>query len=97
MTNQYLDPGTAVYDAHGAWVGIVSLRNTPGALLVVQKGRWFPKDVYLPAHAIAYADGEEVRLRLSNSDLKDDGYAYPPATSLSCARSSSLTSTVHGS
>jgi len=76
---QQLDPGTAVYDAQGVWVGIVSLRNTPGASLVIQKGRWFPKDIRLPAHAIERADDEAVYLRLSAVELKSGRYSSPPA------------------
>src|SRR5579875_536674 len=79
MTHQQFDPGTIVYDVHGKWVGIVSLRNTPGETLAVQKGRWFPKDVYLPAVAIARADDEGVHLRLTRSDLQDRKYADGPA------------------
>lgn len=78
MAHQQCDPGTIVYDVHGKWVGIVGLRNTPGATLAVQKGRWFPKDVYLPAAAIARADDEGVHLRLSRADLQDRGYEYAP-------------------
>lgn len=77
MMRQQFDPGTAVYDAHGAWVGIVSLRNAPGAALVVQKGRWFPTDLYMPADAIDHADDEGVYLRLSRADLKGRSYAHP--------------------
>ncbi len=75
---QQLDPGTAVYDARGAWVGIVSPHNAPGASLVIQKGRWFPKDIRLPAHAIERADGEAVYLRLSAVALRRGHDTSPP-------------------
>ena len=67
---QQVAPGTPVYDAGGAWVGIVSLANVPGPSLVVQKGRWFPKNIHLPAGAIRHADEDSVVLRLSGNDLK---------------------------
>ncbi len=74
---QQLDPGTAVYDVQGIWVGIVSLQNTPGALLVIQKGRWFPKDIQLPAHVIERVDDKAVYLRLSAVELKRGRYSPP--------------------
>lgn len=77
MTQQHLDPGTLVFDAEGKWVGIVSLHNTPGSALVVQKGRWFPKNLYLPVQAIDYVDDGGVSLRLSKDDLKNPCYARP--------------------
>lgn len=79
MTQQHLDPGTLVFDAEGKWVGIVSLHNTPGSALVVQKGRWFPKNLYLPVQAIDYVDDGGVSLRLSKDDLKNPRYVQPLA------------------
>ena len=79
MTHQHLDPGTLVYDAEGKWVGIVSLRNTPGSSLVVQKGRWLPKTVYVPVQAIDRVDDGGVSLRLRKDDLKNPCYAQPLA------------------
>lgn len=79
MTQQHLDPGTLVFDAEGKWVGIVSLHNTPGSSLVVQKGRWFPKNLYLPVQDIDRVDDGGVSLRLSKDDLKNPRYAQPPA------------------
>ncbi len=67
---QRLDPGTLVYDADGRWVGIVSPRNTPGPHLVVQRGRLLPRDVSVPASAIARADEDGVTLHLSKRALK---------------------------
>lgn len=67
--NQQIDPGLSVYDAHGVWVGIVALANTPGPSLVVQKGRWLPKNVHLPARVIDRVDEEGVYLRLSKQDV----------------------------
>lgn len=78
MTTQNMDAGTLVYDTHGAWVGIVSLRNAPGPYLAVQKGRLFPKDIYLPCDAIAHTDADGVHLRLPKDALKDRRYAAPP-------------------
>ena len=78
MTHQSFDPGTLVYDAHGKWIGIVSPLNEPGSYLVVQKGRWFPKDLYLPLSSIAHADDEGLYLHLSKVDLTDRGYTLPP-------------------
>lgn len=78
MTHQSFDPGTLVYDAGGAWIGIVSPLNEPGPYLVVQKGRWLPKDLYLPASSVAHADDEGVYLRLSKAELADRGYARRP-------------------
>lgn len=78
MTQQHLDPGTLVFDAEGKWVGIVSLHNTPGPSLVVQKGRWFPKNLYLPAQAIDRVDDAGVFLWLRKDDLKNQSYARAP-------------------
>lgn len=80
MTHQHVDvdPGTLVYDAAGTWVGIVGLRNPHGEYLVVQKGRLFPKDIYLPATAIAMIDGDGVSLHMSKRDLRHSRYGHPP-------------------
>ncbi len=67
---QQAAPGTPVYDADGAWVGIVSLANVPGPSLTVQKGRWFPKNIHLPASTIRHAGEDGVVLGLSRNDLK---------------------------
>jgi hypothetical protein len=86
MTQQHVDPGTPVYDADGRWVGIVSLRNMPGPYLVVQKGRMFPKDIYLPVSVIAHVDDEGICLQLSRDDLKKQSYARPPFESAAMAQ-----------
>ena len=78
MTDQQLDAGTPVYDADGRWVGLVSLRNTPGPHLTVQQGRLFPRDIYLPAGAIAQANDAGIALRLSRDELKQRRYSRPP-------------------
>ena len=68
--NQQVEAGAPVYDAGGRWIGIVSLRNVPGSRLVVQQGRLFPRDISLPASAIAQIDDTGISLRLSRGDLK---------------------------
>ncbi len=67
---EQMDPGTAVYDADGVWVGIVSIRNALSEHVVVQKGRWLPKEIYLPPSEIARVDDAGVHLRLSKDALK---------------------------
>lgn len=77
MTNQQADPGTAVYDADGNWIGIVSIRNVLSPHLVVQKGRWLPKEICLPESEIARVDDAGVYLHLSREKLKERRYAQP--------------------
>ena len=79
MFYENADPGTPVYDAEGKWVGIVSLRHMPGSHLVVQMGRLFPKDIYVPAGAVAGVDGSSISLKLSRRELDTKTYARPPA------------------
>ena len=67
--DQQIDSGLSVYDARGEWVGIVALTNTPGPSLVVQKGRWFPKNIQLPASTVDRVDDEGVYLRLLKKEV----------------------------
>lgn len=78
LRHHQAEPGTLVYDADGRWVGIVSLRNPHGEYLVVQRGRLFPRDLYLPTTAIAVIDHAGVGLNLSKHDLRQRSYSHPP-------------------
>ena len=62
--------GVTVVDADGDDLGAV-IETRPG-LLVVEKGRIFPSDLFIPRAAIASFDGERVHLAVD----KDEALAY---------------------
>jgi hypothetical protein len=62
--------GVSVLTADGVDLGNV-IETRPG-LLVVEKGRIFPSDLYVPRAAIVAFDGERVRLAVD----KDEALAY---------------------
>ena len=71
-------PGSDVVDARGDWVGTV-LEATPSYVLVEQ-GRFFPDDVYIPLGAVAALEPGVVRLAVTGEDALAAGWHVgPPA------------------
>ena len=71
-------PGWDVRDSQDELVGIV-IEAAPSYVLVEQ-GRFFPDDVYLPIEAIAAIEPGVVRLALTGQEALDRGWhVAPPA------------------
>jgi hypothetical protein len=70
--------GVSVVDADGADLGKV-IESRPG-LLVVEKGRIFPSDLYVPRAAIASFDGEHVRLAVAMEEALEYRWDREPGT-----------------
>jgi hypothetical protein len=73
-----IEAGAEVRDAAGDLVGTV-LEAAPTYVLVEQ-GRFFPDDVYVPIEAVAAIEPGTVRLSVSGQEALDAGWhAAPPA------------------
>ena len=71
-------PGSDVVDARGDWVGTV-VEAVPSYVLVEQ-GRFFPDDVYIPLDAVAALEPGVVRLAVTGEDALAAGWHVgPPA------------------
>ena len=71
-------PGWDVRDSQDELVGTV-VEAAPSYVLVEQ-GRFFPDDVYVPSDAIASVEPGVVRLKLTGQEALDEGWhAGPPA------------------
>ena len=70
--------GVSVVDRDGANLGEV-IETRPG-LLVVEKGRFFPSDFYVPRAAIASFDGDQVRLAVTKEQATEHGWDREPGT-----------------
>lgn len=80
--SQQFAVGTPVYNATGNRIGSVSNRGVQGGYLVVQKGRIFHQNVYVPLDAIRRSDERGIYLRLYKPYVKEPGEepqreAYP--------------------
>ena len=73
-----IDPGSDVVDANGDLVGTVI--DAAPSYVLVEQGRFFPDDVYIPIEAIAAIEPGVVRLRLTGEEALAEGWhAGPPA------------------
>lgn len=71
-------PGTDVYDTYGDKVGSVQQYSPEAGYLMVQKGIFFIKDIYVPTNAIERVTTDGIRLSLSKDELKGDRHTAPP-------------------
>lgn len=78
-------PGTDVYDTNGEKIGSVQQYHPEAGYMLVQKGVFFIKDLYIPINAIERSTTDGIRLTLSKDDLKEDRYAAPPTDYTSAA------------
>jgi hypothetical protein len=66
-----LDNGLKVYDANGEKVGRV-YQYVPGSdWIVVEKGVFYSKDLYIPVTAVAYLDNDGVHLQVTKDVLQE--------------------------
>lgn len=85
MMGQQFIAGTSVYDANGEQIGHISqhshgIRNGPDGVLLLHRGRFFPRDTYVPLSAVRSSDANGIYLNLTKAELRHDHYAEPPAT-----------------
>lgn len=73
-----IEAGSEVRDVGDDLVGMV-LEAAPSYVLVEQ-GRFFPDDVYVPMEAVAAVEAGVVRLNVTGAQALDEGWhAAPPA------------------
>ena len=84
--NLPIAPGADVYDINGDKVGTVQQYNQAANCLVVEKGKIFTKDVYIPTSAIQSSDANGVRISLTKDELKEDRYSSPPTGTVTMNR-----------
>ena len=77
---QRVVPWTPVLDASGNPVGHVSDPMQKNGYLLVEKGFFFTKLVYVPLHAVTRTDAFGVHLSVRKEDLNDEVYAAPFAS-----------------
>jgi hypothetical protein len=76
MSLQFIK-GTPVYDSDGDQVGHVSEPAVEGDHLVLRKGRFFPKHVYIPLSAVQSVDANAVYLNMTREELMHERYESP--------------------
>jgi hypothetical protein len=69
---------TTVVDVDGVNLGKV-VETRPG-MIVVEKGRIFPTELYIPRAAITSFDGEHVKLAVSKDEARDYRWDQEPGT-----------------
>jgi hypothetical protein len=70
--------GTEVYDRHSEKVGTVVQHSALPGYLLMQKGIFFPKDLYIPTSAIERVTTDGIFLRLSQHELTEERYTRRP-------------------
>jgi len=80
MTGQQFYQDATVYDTSGEKIGTMQAYDPDGGYIMVQKGVFFHKDLYIPVNAVQSTDAEgNVYLSLHKDDLADERYHTPPA------------------
>lgn len=85
FADQQIMAGTPVYDVNGDKVGEVSSIGQMRNALVVQKGFFFPKDLYIPLSAISGRKDDGVYLNLTKSDINSQEWDKPPTDAMTDA------------
>jgi hypothetical protein len=75
-------PDQAVYDIDGIKLGTVVQYDTQTGWMMVEKGVFVPKDLYIPFSAVTNIDPREIYLSLSKDTLQRDYASPPPRTSV---------------
>lgn len=76
--NQFVT-GTDVFDTNGDKVGTLDQPPVRDGALVVQKGFFFPHDIYVPLSAASRTTPDGIYLSLSKDQLNGDEFKQPPA------------------
>jgi len=96
FADQQIMAGTPVYDVNGDKVGEVSSPGLTRNALVVQKGFFFPKDLYIPFSAISGRRDDGVYLNLAKSDINSQEWDKPPTDVTSATTDTATTSSMTG-
>lgn len=91
FADQQIMAGTPVYDVNGDKVGEVSAPGVSRNALVVQKGFFFPKDLYIPFSAISGRNSDGVYLNLAKSDINSQEWDKPPTDVTSATSDAAMT------
>ncbi|HEY7348464.1 MAG TPA: hypothetical protein VH599_09145 [Ktedonobacterales bacterium] len=75
--------GTSVYDVNGDKIGHVTLSTLRDGYFVVEQGRLFTHELFLPGTAIQARNAMGITLRLSKEELKQEQWKQPPRESAS--------------
>lgn len=75
---QQFTTGMDVYDANGDKVGTLDQPPVRDGALVVQKGFFFPHDIYVPLSVISRTASNGIYLSLAKDQLNGDEYKHPP-------------------
>ena len=86
--------GTHVYDSAGDKLGSVVDMDSTAGYLIVQKGFFFPKDLYIPLSSVIQVDDDGVFVNLSKEQLQDDRYTEIPTYQVSNVVETTGSSTV---
>jgi len=80
MNHDYgaISRGWLVYSADGKRIGSVSEANSAEGYLLLQKGWFLTRDLYLPLEAIASVEDGSVRLRYTEEELESKRWDVPP-------------------
>lgn len=76
---QQFTTGMDVYDSNGDKVGTLDQPPVRDGALVVQKGFFFPHDIYVPLSAISRTMSNGIYLNLTKDELNGDQYKNLPA------------------
>ncbi len=72
--------GAQVFDVTGNRVGTVIAQHIEDAYVVIRRGIFFPREIYVPLDAIATGNAQEVRLRFSRETMLYLDWTSPPVT-----------------
>lgn len=70
--------GAPVYDMNGVKVGSVSDRGLQRNALIVHKGIFFPKDLYVPLSAVSSYDANGVYLNVAKDEINSHNWDTMP-------------------
>ncbi len=76
--DQQFVTGTNVYDSNGDKVGTLDQPAVRRGALVVQKGFFFPHDIYVPLSAVSRTSPDGTYLNLTKDQLNGDQYKQLP-------------------
>ncbi len=70
--------GQTVLDSNGEKLGTVIDHNEPNQYLVVEKGAFFTKDLYIPYSSVTGTDDQGIRVNIAKGDFDEKEFQRPP-------------------